>query len=402
MKKKLLSIALSIGLLFSMIMPCSVFAADPDPIASVTPAVTLELQSYNAVKVKWQAVTDATGYMIYYKENTNNSWEYPLTTSDTYTVIKDLKSNTKYDFKVQAYKRGNDGIKITSNESAVISTTTLIAPPTISSIKQYGISGATISWTDNNGDSEYEVFFKKSSESSWNSLGKTTNLTYTKTGLEYGKSYDFAVKAIKTYDGSSVTSDYSAKKSITIKIAKPIINSVSLSSYKTVKVNFNKVTGASGYRIYYRVVGTSKWTAAGTSTTFTTPKLLAGKKYEFKVRAYKIVGEQVSYSDYSNISYIYTLTKPSLSVKNMKNRVIRVTWTNLKGETGYQLVRKNNVTKKYTTVKEKQVRGAKTVVLNDTQMVKGRTYTYKVRAYKTVNGKKVYAPYSTIKTIKRT
>ena len=65
---------------------------------------------------------------------------------------------------------------------------------------------------------------------------------------------------------------------------------------------------------------------------------------------------------------------------------------------GYQIVCANN--KKYSkNVKRVTVSGSKTLTKTVTNLKKGKTYYVKVRAYKTVNGKKLYGAYSAVKRV---
>ena len=58
-------------------------------------------------------------------------------------------------------------------------------------------------------------------------------------------------------------------------------------------------------------------------------------------------------------------------------------------------------TKKTSTYsKVKTVTSGSAVSFTNTSLSRGKTYYYKVRAYRTVNGKKIYGAYSDIKYIK--
>ena len=68
---------------------------------------------------------------------------------------------------------------------------------------------------------------------------------------------------------------------------------------------------------------------------------------------------------------------------------------NLSGYEVYRSTKKNKSFKKITTLKK-----AGKVIYVNKKLKKGKTYYYKVRAYKVVSGKKVYGKFSTIKKIK--
>lgn len=178
-------------------------------------------------------------------------------------------------------------------------------------------------------------------------------------------------------------------------------SSTSSTNYRTVKLSWNKMTNASGYRIYYKTSTASDWstiTLSGGSKTSYTKKLTAGKKYYFEVKAYRNVDGHRIFSNATETKTVYTLKKPTLSkiTKTSKGNN-KLTWTNISGETGYQIYKKKGKNGKWYTVKWVS---ANTKTYTDSSLKKGNTYYYKVRAYKTVNGKKVYGPWSDVRSKK--
>ena len=89
------------------------------------------------------------------------------------------------------------------------------------------------------------------------------------------------------------------------------------------------------------------------------------------------------------------------SVKATKSGTKQVTvkWQKVKRAAGYEVYRsssKNGTYKKISTIKK-----SATVKYTDKKgLKKGKTYYYKVRAYKTVKGKKYYTDFSSVKSIK--
>ena len=96
------------------------------------------------------------------------------------------------------------------------------------------------------------------------------------------------------------------------------------------------------------------------------------------------------------------IAKPSrvvkLKIKKSSKRSVKISWKKQKNASGYEVYRstkKNKSFKKITTLKK-----AGKVTYVNKKLKKGKTYYYKVRAYKVVSGKKVYGKFSTIKKIK--
>lgn len=73
-----------------------------------------------------------------------------------------------------------------------------------------------------------------------------------------------------------------------------------------------------------------------------------------------------------------------------------LTWKKVKGAAGYQVYRSMRKNGKYVCVKK----NLKAEKYTDKKLKKGKTYYYKVRAYKKVNGKTITGAYSAIRKVK--
>ena len=148
-----------------------------------------------------------------------------------------------------------------------------------------------------------------------------------------------------------------------------------------IRINWNKVSGASGYRIY-RLKG-SKWTtiatvSGGNTTNYRNSGLASGTVYKYKVKAYKKSGSQTIWGTASDTKYASTrpsklTTKPS----NISRNVIRLNW-NKTTCTGYQVYQVNGSSLKKLAV----IRSSDTTTYRVTGLTPGTSYTFKLRAYK--------------------
>ena len=82
-----------------------------------------------------------------------------------------------------------------------------------------------------------------------------------------------------------------------------------------------------------------------------------------------------------------------------KNHTIKATWAKKSGVSGYQIYYSRNKNFKKLAAK-KTVKGGKTKSYVGKNFTKGKKYYVKVRAYKNVNGKKVYGKWSNVKSVK--
>ncbi|MBQ8043428.1 MAG: fibronectin type III domain-containing protein, partial [Clostridia bacterium] len=167
-----------------------------------------------------------------------------------------------------------------------------------------------------------------------------------------------------------------------------------------VKWSSQSVKGATvKYKVEYKVAG-GKWKSAlksvyTTKTSLTMKNLAAGKKYCFRVTPCAFV-EGVLYGGNAKTSgYVYTLKKLNRpGAKKLAGGKIKLTWKNIDGETGYQIAKSSYKNKKFKVIKT--IKNAKAKAVN-LKANKNKKYYYKVRAYKIVNEKMVYGPWSEAK-----
>ena len=176
--------------------------------------------------------------------------------------------------------------------------------------------------------------------------------------------------------------------------------SVKLYGHDDVHISWNKSSKACAYDVYYKSSKMSTYNKLGRTTKLYYKKsnLSDGLKHTFRiVPCVKINGKVYACDTYRDSSSIYTLKKISTPkvTKSSKNKV-KVSWTNIGGETGYQI---SKSTKKGGTsiVSTYKTTSGKSKVIKATRK---KTYYYKVRAYKTVDGKKIYGPWSSVKKYK--
>ena len=198
--------------------------------------------------------------------------------------------------------------------------------------------------------------------------------------------------------------EYEGEKTVTFNIIPPKVTNLKSSkrTYNSITLSWDKIDNVTGYKVYRYDVKTESYklikTISNASTTsYTNSKLTSATKYLYKVRSYKIVNNKTHNGDYSS-SLAATTKPPTPTVKltSPSTKKIKLTWTNISSRTtGYNIymaTSKNGTYKNIgSTSKKSFTKGS---------LKKGKTYYFKVRAYRTIDGKKVYSSYSSIKSIK--
>lgn len=195
---------------------------------------------------------------------------------------------------------------------------------------------------------------------------------------------------------------YSGSKTLTFKIVPGVTSSVSYKSYlNSVKLTWKKVDNATGYRIYLYNTKKKKYEKYTDTTkrTLKVNKLKSGQKYKFRIKAYTVVGDKKYFSSkYKNYSVI---TKPAkIDFKTLNSRrsgEAELKWTKVTGADGYRVYYSEK--KDFKSYKKMTVSKGKTDSAVVKKLKSGKRYYFKIRAYKSLNGKKVYGSYSTVKSV---
>ncbi|MDD6042906.1 MAG: hypothetical protein PUB87_04030 [Eubacteriaceae bacterium] len=203
------------------------------------------------------------------------------------------------------------------------------------------------------------------------------------------------------YLGFGSMADYngtaSLKLTVVPKAANPTVTLAPVTGgYNDIKASWPAVTGATGYKVLYKKAVNKTWNYKYTSSKSTTIKDVAsGAKYQVKVVPYfkNKVGTRIYSIAAPAVKNVYTLKKLAApKVTKAEAGGVKVRWTNISGETGYQISRSTSKTGTNIVATVKTTSGVSKAV----KATKGKTYYYKVRAYRTVGGSKVYAPWSTV------
>ncbi|GEM_PF-3966865 len=274
----------------------------------IAPVLNSATYSGTSVTLKWSKVAGADGYKIYQKRG-SGSYTLVKTVSNNLlnsTTLKDRDIGIAYTYKIKAY--ADDGTASVYSNTKTL--TLKLSAPKITKTASATASSITIGWSKVDGADGYYVY-KKLSDGTWKKIatvkGEST-VSYKASSLSAGK-YSYAVKAYCVTSSKTYISSYSA--AIAVRTLGSISNIIvaPVSGQDALKVTWSKVTGATGYELYYKRGDNGVWLKAKTtSSTSYTMDVKHGVHYYFKVRAIYESSSAVTngaYKQYSGFKMIY-------------------------------------------------------------------------------------------------
>ncbi len=161
------------------------------------------------IKLSWEAVSEATGYTIYYKKSSASDFAALTVTGDqTSYTFTGLTVGATYKFKVVPFSESGLGT------GSVISKLCRVATPTIKSISNKKASQVKITWGTVSKTNKYKVYRATSKNGSYKLIATVGNVTsYTDKTVKKGKTYYYKVVAVSS---NGTVSYKSAAKSIKV------------------------------------------------------------------------------------------------------------------------------------------------------------------------------------------
>lgn len=179
--------------------------------------------------------------------------------------------------------------------------------------------------------------------------------------------------------------------------------SIAATSIGSIRVEWRQAFGASGYHIY-RKKGEGAYQLAGSvsgakTVTYSDRHLTEGTSYTYRVRPYidAETGRQNGFYT-KTATGITKLKKTVLRGQAKGSHAVKLSWEKSSKASGYELQRYDPSKKKYRALKT--VRGRGETSFKDKGLNAGKTYRYRIRAYKNIGGTKVYSSWSDKKAVK--
>ena len=220
-------------------------------------------------------------------------------------------------------------------------------------------------------------------------------------GTDYEVSYANNTKPGKATVTITGKGNYAGTITKTFIIRPTQVKSVKVKSQETnsVTINWSAVNGVTGYKVYVFDYSKNKYQYAGKTkdTSFEVKKLKVSTTYKFKVRAYVNVDGTQYFGKYS--TYLKNSTRPNTPKVNFSSKNGKVTFNVKKDSatTGYKIYMSTSKNGKYTRIRtlDKNVKS-----YTKKGLKANKTYYFKIRAYRTVNGQQIFSNYTEVLSIK--
>ena len=342
--------------------------------------------------------------MYRYNEDTKK-YAYVATVNDTTYTDTNRNAGTAYSYKVRCMWTIG-GSNYFGTYSSALTVPTL--PAQVTNVRVDKQTGKTVSlaWDSVNGADGYRIYRYNSDSDSYEELDTVgaDRTSYEVTGLASECEYRFKIRASKTMNANTYWGEYSEKVVAVTKPDKVAELSARTLGASEIELTWKKSSHVTGYQIYRLDGQTGKYVKIATveesmPASYTDCKLSAATEYSYKVRAYKKFEGTSYYGSFSNVKS--QVTKPDKVQRlkaSTKASAVTLKWAASENVTGYQIYRLNTKTKKYEKIAT--INGADKITYKNKSLKKGKTYRYKIRAYKKYNGTTYYGGFSSVSRIK--
>lgn len=290
-----------------------------------TPQITSLTNTANGVAIKWDKVAGAYGYRLYYKPASGGWKRFKDTTATNFTDSSVVPNKTET-YTIRCIDK--DGNTISGFNSNGWSIKYVPVAPTISKFENTS-SGIKLTWNKIAGVYGYRLYRKTSL--GWKRFKDTTATSFTDSGVTANKTETYTIRCIDK-DGNTVSGYNSTGWSKKYTASTPSISKFENTS-GGIKLSWNKVTGAYGYRLYRKTSSGWKRIKDTTATTYTDSAVKSGRTETYTIRCIDKNGNTVSGYNSKGWSKKYVYNPPK-SIKLNK--------------TSAYIGKKESVTLKYT------------------------------------------------------
>ena len=353
--------------------------------------VSVSASTDSSITLKWPKVAGATGYYVFIYNKYQRSWGAGKATTALSYTVSGLSTGANYAFRVRAYTKKNGKVYYGKYSPTLNAQT---RPQAVSGLAVKAVTEHTadLSWDKAKGAVSYVVVEYNPETKKYTDVAFSTLTSCTVTGLDSLSTHLFAVKSVAK-NGSLVT--YSAPcKTVSATTLLSTVESITANVSKNrIEFRWTPVNGAEDYTIY-RCDNDNIWKEVKTTsdTVYSFEDLEPGTEYliRFTASAGKLTSE---YSQTFRLSTTPDVPK-NLKAATTSEKKVALTWDAAKGASGYEVMRYSKLDS--TESGFVSIGTTETNSFIDDSLETNTTYSYKVRAYTVVNGRRIYGDESDV------
>ncbi|MGI6176505.1 MAG: N-acetylmuramoyl-L-alanine amidase [Christensenellales bacterium] len=249
--------------------------------------------SSSAVKVSWDRVKNAKGYIVYRSNSPEGGYIKLLTLQGGATLAhidRKITPGRVYYYKIVAYAPGY------KNSSASTRTlgTTVLKKPTGLTVKLKSAASIQVGWDAMPGVRAYYIYRSEKPNEGFKKIASVKgrlNTSYLDTGLRTSKQYYYRVASYRVLEGRANRSYNCASSERIVLLARPAGVKAVQSGDSAAKITWSQVAKAKGYHIYraesqsgsYKKIGS---VSGGALTSYQDKSISKSGVYHYKIVAY--------------------------------------------------------------------------------------------------------------------
>lgn len=255
----------------------------------------------------------------------------------------------------------------------------ILVPAPVAPLPQADSGRMNVTWRENTAGTSFRVertLGPVLPTSTWSLVTTAASGTtsFLDSGLAPGTNYCYRIYA---YSGSLTSRTIEGCATTTL--GAPTLSTLTVDSTSQITLTWSQVEGNIGYKIE-RKVGTGAWadltTKAAGVTTHIDTGLTAGTTYTYRVSTNSASGYSLPSGEQSAPTLPAAPSMAALGTVTLNSVVIN--WTNVAGETGYRVERKEGAAGTWAEI---TTRSVDVLTFSDTGLASNTQYYYRARAY---------------------
>lgn len=251
-------------------------------------------------------------------------------------------------------------------------------------------SNIKLTWAKVTGASGYYVYRSTTSNGNFSLISTVSTNSFTNIGSGTNTTYYYKVMS---FVKSGKTKVYGTYSNVVSFIGTPSNFKAAVSSYNSVHLSWNEVSGAAGYEVYSATSqnGAYSLLVDTNSTSYDHSSLKYATTIYYKVRSYVLDGSNHVCSSFTTI----TSAKPMLAVPKLLTAkvngdgYIALTWSSVSAASGYDIYRSTSANGTYV-----QLSATESTTYVDTDASPSITYYYKIKSHLSVGPSYLQSDYT--------